>query len=222
MLCSAVKEILLLLILSGWRDHKAKFGGFFSSRERGKKLQQLHYLRVDNSKLETHFCTAHCLQTESIHRGRLSLSRIKAGWAIVYILSPATKPGTHPNTVSPGPPLIKPRSYRATLPHNLHLSLGSQPGCSTNPMPTPHHWNHPGKYRTSRGSAQLSSEQPLSLPLVPAKADWEAQWKDTARAALQKAASPRQTQHCAAATEDQRGTAAQRSAQYRTSCWWKL
>lgn len=116
MLWSAVKEILLRLTLSirmKKRYHKAKFGIFFFLQREEKKLQQLHYLWVDNSKLRTHFCTAHCLQTESIHRDRLSLSRIKAGWPIVYILSPATKPGTHPSSVSPNPLLIKPRSYRA-------------------------------------------------------------------------------------------------------------
>lgn len=221
MLWSAVKEILLRLTLSirmRKRYHKAKFGIFFFLQREEKKLQQLHYLWVDNSKLGTHFCTAHCLQTESIHRDRLSLSRIKADWPIVYILSPATKPGTHPSSVSPNPLLIKPRSYRA--PSQPPSFSGEPAQVQHQPHATPQHWNHPGKCRASR-TARVSSEQPLS-PLQKSKSRGEAQWKDTARAALQKAASPRQTQHCAAATDDQNGTMTQRSVQYRTYCWWKL
>lgn len=66
---------------------------FFYSRERKKGYRQLHYLQMDNLKLGTCFCTAQCLQTESIHG--LPAARIKAG--CMYILSPATKPGSLPS-----------------------------------------------------------------------------------------------------------------------------
>lgn len=59
---------------------------FFYSRERKKSYRQLHYLQMDNLKLGTYFCTAQCLQTESIHG--LSAARIKAGWASVCIYCP--------------------------------------------------------------------------------------------------------------------------------------
>lgn len=186
MLSSADKEILLLLTLSGWRGDTTRQSLLvFFSPERGKKLQQLHYLGVNNSKLGTHFCTAHCLQTESIHRDRLSLSRIKAGWAVAHILSPATKPGTHPSRVSPSPLLIKSRSYRATsqppsflgeparVQHQPHTDFpalepawemqGQQaPGTAllwAAPLTSPHLWRRKKQKQTGKPSEKTQPEQ---------------------------------------------------------------